>query len=53
MEHNVNFPSVDEVKIHVQSNKKLYVGLGVGILIGLALRRSPQIITTIHIPPVS
>jgi hypothetical protein len=53
VEHNVNFPTVEEVKSHVQWNKKLYVGLGVGILIGLALRRSPQIITTIHIPPVS
>jgi len=53
VDHNVNFPNVEEVKSHVQSNKKLYVGLGVGILVGLALRRSPQIITTIHIPPVS
>ncbi len=52
MEHNVSFPNVEEVKSHVQWNKKFYMGLGLGLLIGLALRRSPQIITTIHVPPV-
>jgi hypothetical protein len=51
MDHNVNFPDVEELKNHVKWNKKFYIGLGLGILIGLASRRSPQIITTIHVPP--
>ena len=52
MEHNVNIPSVDEVKNHVRSNKRVYVAFGMGVLVAFALRRPVQVINTIHVPPL-
>jgi hypothetical protein len=39
MEHNVNFPDGEGIKAHFRRNKKLYVGLGIGVVVTLAIRK--------------
>jgi hypothetical protein len=37
-EHKVEFPQVKELKQHAQDNRQLYIGLGIGILLGYYLK---------------
>jgi DNA endonuclease I-HmuI-like, NUMOD-like domain len=43
VEHNISFPDVAKIKAHFRKNKKLYLGIGIGILITLAVRRPVSI----------
>jgi hypothetical protein len=48
MEHNVNFPDGEGIKAHFRRNKKLYLGIGIGVAITLAIRKP----VVINIAPV-
>jgi hypothetical protein len=43
MDHNVSFPDAEKIKVHFRKNQKLYLGIGIGVLITLAIRRPVSI----------
>jgi DNA endonuclease I-HmuI-like, NUMOD-like domain len=43
VDHNVSFPDAEKIKVHFRKNQKLYLGIGIGVLITLAIRRPVSI----------
>lgn len=39
MEHNHRFPDGERIKMHFRKNKKLYLGIGIGVVVTLAIRK--------------
>jgi hypothetical protein len=39
VEPDINFPDGEKIKGHFRKNKKLYIGIGIGVVITLAIRK--------------
>jgi len=42
---------IDEIKTHISENKKFYIGLGIGVLVGVAI--TPKVIQVMYKSPGS